>query len=90
MSPSAAREDGNSTQNDATDEIMDRLVQSVTQNPSDRQSSPKNRRRSRVNRKSCEYRWFPGPTRWVRDGEEGDLPNDLSVIKQQLPCVQNS
>eukprot|EP00066_Takifugu_rubripes_P028733 XP_011617999.1 PREDICTED: FH1/FH2 domain-containing protein 1-like [Takifugu rubripes] len=52
VSPSAAREDGNSTQNDATDEIMDRLVQSVTQNPSDRQSSPKNRRRSRVNRKS--------------------------------------
>lgn len=49
-----AREDGTSTQDDATDEIMDRLVKSVTQNPSDRPSSPKTRKRSRVNRKSCE------------------------------------
>ena len=39
---------------DATEDIMDRLVQSVTQNPSHRQSSPKNRRRSRINRKSRE------------------------------------
>lgn len=52
---SVAREDGTSTQDDATDEIMDRLVKSVTQNPSDRPSSPKTRKRSRVNRKSCEY-----------------------------------
>lgn len=50
-----ARDEGNGAQDDATDDIMDRLVQSVTQNPSDRQSSPKNRKRSRVNRKSCEY-----------------------------------
>lgn len=42
-------------QDDATDEIMDRLVKSVTQNPSDRPSSPKSRKRSRLNRKSCEY-----------------------------------
>uniref|UniRef100_A0A8C9XG91 Formin homology 2 domain containing 1 n=1 Tax=Sander lucioperca TaxID=283035 RepID=A0A8C9XG91_SANLU len=39
---------------DATDEIMDRLVKSVTQNPSDRPSSPKTRKRSRLNRKSSE------------------------------------
>lgn len=66
VSPSTAREEGNSTQDDATDEIMDRLVQSVTQNPSDRQSSPKNRKRSRVNRKSREYGgWFPGLPRWA-------------------------
>uniref|UniRef100_H3C7S3 Formin homology 2 domain containing 1 n=2 Tax=Tetraodon nigroviridis TaxID=99883 RepID=H3C7S3_TETNG len=52
VSPSVAREEGNGAQDDATDDIMDRLVQSVTQNPSDRQSSPKNRKRSRVNRKS--------------------------------------
>lgn len=51
---SIAREDGTSSQHDTTDEIMDRLVKSVTQNPSDRQSSPKDRKRSRLNRKSSE------------------------------------
>ncbi|XP_069386795.1 FH1/FH2 domain-containing protein 1 isoform X3 [Paralichthys olivaceus] len=49
---SVARDDGTSSQDDATDEIMDRLVKSVTQNPSDRASSPKTRKRSRLNRKS--------------------------------------
>ncbi|XP_034470998.1 FH1/FH2 domain-containing protein 1 isoform X2 [Hippoglossus hippoglossus] len=49
---SVARDDGTSSQDDATDEIMDRLVKSVTQNPSDRASSPKTRSRSRLNRKS--------------------------------------
>ncbi|XP_063336614.1 FH1/FH2 domain-containing protein 1 isoform X2 [Pelmatolapia mariae] len=49
---SVAKEDGTSSQDDATDEIMDRLVKSVTQNPSGRSSSPKNRKRSRLNRKS--------------------------------------
>lgn len=53
---SAAREDGTSNQDDATDEIMDQLVKSVTQNPSDRPSSPKTRKQSRLNRKSCEYK----------------------------------
>uniref|UniRef100_A0A3P8RIK3 Formin homology 2 domain containing 1 n=1 Tax=Amphiprion percula TaxID=161767 RepID=A0A3P8RIK3_AMPPE len=48
----SAREDGSSPQDDASDEIMDRLVKSVTQNPSDRTSSPKTRKRSRLNRKS--------------------------------------
>uniref|UniRef100_A0A8P4GL94 Formin homology 2 domain containing 1 n=1 Tax=Dicentrarchus labrax TaxID=13489 RepID=A0A8P4GL94_DICLA len=52
---SVAREDGTGSQDDATDEIMDRLVKSVTQNPSDRPSSPKTRKRSRLNRKSREY-----------------------------------
>lgn len=52
---SVAKEDGTISQDDATDEIMDRLVKSVTQNPSDRPSSPKTRKRSRLNRKSCEY-----------------------------------
>lgn len=50
-----AKEDETSSQDDATDEIMDRLVKSVTQNPSGRSSSPKNRKRSRLNRKSREY-----------------------------------
>ncbi|XP_058237308.1 FH1/FH2 domain-containing protein 1 isoform X2 [Hemibagrus wyckioides] len=51
-SPSTGKEDGASSQDDATDEIMDRLVKSVTQNPTERQSSPKTRKRSRLNRKS--------------------------------------
>ncbi|XP_076003063.1 FH1/FH2 domain-containing protein 1 isoform X2 [Genypterus blacodes] len=49
---SVAKDDGTSSQDDATEEIMDRLVMSVTQNPSDRASSPKTRKRSRLNRKS--------------------------------------
>ncbi|KAG7239585.1 hypothetical protein INR49_028737 [Caranx melampygus] len=49
---SGAKEDGTTPQDDATDEIMDRLVKSVTQNPTDRASSPKTRKRSRLNRKS--------------------------------------
>uniref|UniRef100_A0A8D3CWF2 Formin homology 2 domain containing 1 n=1 Tax=Scophthalmus maximus TaxID=52904 RepID=A0A8D3CWF2_SCOMX len=49
---SVAKDDGTSSQDDPTDEIMDRLVKSVTQNPSDRSSSPKTRKRSRLNRKS--------------------------------------
>lgn len=52
---SAAKDDGTNSQDDATDEIMDRLVKSVTQNPSERPSSPKTRKRSRLNRKSSEY-----------------------------------
>lgn len=51
---STGKEDGASSQDDATDEIMDRLVKSVTQNPTERQSSPKTRKRSRLNRKSRE------------------------------------
>lgn len=51
---STGKEDSASSQDDATDEIMDRLVKSVTQNPTERQSSPKTRKRSRLNRKSCE------------------------------------
>lgn len=58
VSPSAmsvSKEDGTNSPDDATDEIMDRLVKSVTQNPSDRPSSPKTRKRSRLNRKSSKY-----------------------------------
>uniref|UniRef100_A0A3B1K9Z4 Formin homology 2 domain containing 1 n=1 Tax=Astyanax mexicanus TaxID=7994 RepID=A0A3B1K9Z4_ASTMX len=51
-SPSMVKEDGVNLPDDATDEIMDRLVKSVTQNPSERASSPKERKRSRLNRKS--------------------------------------
>ncbi|XP_057700841.1 FH1/FH2 domain-containing protein 1 isoform X1 [Corythoichthys intestinalis] len=37
---------------DASDDIMERLVKSVTRDPEARASSPKNRKRSRLNRKS--------------------------------------
>ncbi|XP_077084988.1 FH1/FH2 domain-containing protein 1 isoform X4 [Siphateles boraxobius] len=49
---SVAKEDSASSQDDATDEIMDRLFKSVTQNPTERASNPKTRKRSRLNRKS--------------------------------------
>ncbi|KAM4744737.1 FH1/FH2 domain-containing protein 1 isoform 2-T2 [Anableps anableps] len=55
LSPSTltgAGEDGTNSPDDATDDIMDRLVKSVTQNPSNRTASPKTRKRSRLNRKS--------------------------------------
>lgn len=38
---------------DTADEIMERIVRSATQGPSQR-TQPRERRRSRVNRKSCE------------------------------------
>ncbi|XP_058485085.1 FH1/FH2 domain-containing protein 1 isoform X5 [Solea solea] len=49
---SVAKDDGSNSQDDATDEIMDRLVKSVTHNPSVRAPSPRTRKRSRLNRKS--------------------------------------
>uniref|UniRef100_A0A3P9HV82 Formin homology 2 domain containing 1 n=1 Tax=Oryzias latipes TaxID=8090 RepID=A0A3P9HV82_ORYLA len=41
---------------DATDDIMNRLVKSVSQNPSQRTSNPRTRKRSNLNRKSSELR----------------------------------
>ncbi len=70
---SVAKEDSPSSQDDATDEIMDRLVKSVTQNPTERASSPKTRKRSRINRKSCEYiltvKFFFGPLNFITSSE---------------------
>uniref|UniRef100_A0A3P9MBT3 Formin homology 2 domain containing 1 n=1 Tax=Oryzias latipes TaxID=8090 RepID=A0A3P9MBT3_ORYLA len=53
---SAARDDGSNFQDDATDDIMNRLVKSVSQNPSQRTSNPRTRKRSNLNRKSSECR----------------------------------
>ncbi|XP_077642479.1 FH1/FH2 domain-containing protein 1 isoform X1 [Lonchura striata] len=50
---SPAQEDVPSSPDDASDEIMDQLVKSVTHNPNPRPCPNKERRRSRVNRKSC-------------------------------------
>ncbi|NXP02727.1 FHOD1 protein, partial [Thinocorus orbignyianus] len=49
---SPAQEDVPSSPDDASDEIMDRLVKSVTHNANTRQCTNKERRRSRGNRKS--------------------------------------
>uniref|UniRef100_A0A8C5TJ75 Formin homology 2 domain containing 1 n=1 Tax=Malurus cyaneus samueli TaxID=2593467 RepID=A0A8C5TJ75_9PASS len=49
---SPAQEDVPSSPDDASDEIMDRLVKSVTHNPNPRPCPNKERRRSRGNRKS--------------------------------------
>uniref|UniRef100_A0A665WVS8 Formin homology 2 domain containing 1 n=1 Tax=Echeneis naucrates TaxID=173247 RepID=A0A665WVS8_ECHNA len=72
---SAAKEDGAASQNDATDEIMDRLVKSVTQNPSDRASSPKTRKRSRLNRKSLR--------RTLKSGLSVDVVQALGLNKTE-------
>uniref|UniRef100_A0A672LJR1 Formin homology 2 domain containing 3 n=1 Tax=Sinocyclocheilus grahami TaxID=75366 RepID=A0A672LJR1_SINGR len=50
---SAANEDTSNCTNDTADEIMERIVKSATQGPSQR-TQPRERRRSRANRKSCE------------------------------------
>lgn len=47
-------EESPSVTDDAADEIMDRIVKSATQVPSQR-VVPRERKRSRANRKSCEY-----------------------------------
>lgn len=49
------REDSTGSQGDATEEIMDCLVKSVTQNPTDGPFSTRPRRRSKDQRKSCKY-----------------------------------
>ncbi|XP_026712683.1 FH1/FH2 domain-containing protein 1 isoform X1 [Athene cunicularia] len=50
---SPAQEDVPSSPDDASDEIMDQLVKSVTHNTNPRPCANKERRRSRGNRKSC-------------------------------------
>ncbi|NWV67484.1 FHOD3 protein, partial [Malurus elegans] len=51
----AGNDDSPNATDDAADEIMDRIVKSATQVPSQR-AVPRERKRSRANRKSCEYR----------------------------------
>ncbi|XP_066569456.1 FH1/FH2 domain-containing protein 1 isoform X2 [Amia ocellicauda] len=76
VSPSpvvSAKEDSASSQDDPTDEIMDRLVKSVTQNPNERPATPKTRRRSRANRKSLR--------RTLKSGLTPDLVQALGFSK---------
>ncbi|KAJ8407898.1 hypothetical protein AAFF_G00269420 [Aldrovandia affinis] len=72
-SMAGAKDDSPSSQDDATDEIMDRLVKSVTQNPAERQSSPKTRKRSRLNRKSLR--------RTLKSGLTSDMVQALGLSK---------
>lgn len=47
-------EDAQTCGDDAADEIMERIVRSATQGPGTR-AQPRERRRSRANRKSCRF-----------------------------------
>ncbi|KAM4017500.1 LOW QUALITY PROTEIN: FH1/FH2 domain-containing protein 1 [Anomaloglossus baeobatrachus] len=64
---------------DASDEIMDRLVQSVTQNPNPRVVAPKERKRSRANRKSLR--------RTLKSGLSDDLVQALGLSKSSEVSV---
>ncbi|XP_054626553.1 FH1/FH2 domain-containing protein 1 isoform X2 [Dunckerocampus dactyliophorus] len=76
-SPMSTPQDAESvSQNDPTDEIMDRLVKSVTQNPSARVPSPKTRKRSRLNRKSMR--------RTLKSGLSVDVVQALGLDKNPV------
>uniref|UniRef100_A0A8C2TJ02 Formin homology 2 domain containing 1 n=1 Tax=Coturnix japonica TaxID=93934 RepID=A0A8C2TJ02_COTJA len=63
---SPAQEDVPSSPDDASDEIMDRLVKSVTHSANPRPCPSRERRRSRGNRKSCECPEPPcAPVSWT-------------------------
>ncbi|XP_056381589.1 FH1/FH2 domain-containing protein 3-like isoform X2 [Hyla sarda] len=64
---------------DTSDEIMDRLVQSVTQNPNPRVAAPKERKRSRANRKSLR--------RTLKSGLSDDLVQALGLSKSSEVAV---
>ncbi|XP_044126700.1 FH1/FH2 domain-containing protein 1 isoform X2 [Bufo gargarizans] len=64
---------------DASDEIMDRLVQSVTQNPNPRVVAPKERKRSRANRKSLR--------RTLKSGLSDDLVQALGLSRSSEMTV---
>ncbi|NWX91902.1 FHOD1 protein, partial [Nothoprocta pentlandii] len=68
---SPAQEDIPSSPDDASDEIMDRLVKSVTHNPNPRPCANKERKRSRGNRKSLR--------RTLKSGLSDDLMQALGL-----------
>ncbi|XP_072278591.1 FH1/FH2 domain-containing protein 1 isoform X3 [Pyxicephalus adspersus] len=70
---SGNKEESGASPVDASDEIMDRLVQSVTQNPNPRVVAPKERKRSRANRKSLR--------RTLKSGLSDDLVQALGLSK---------
>ncbi|OCT82484.1 FH1/FH2 domain-containing protein 1 [Xenopus laevis] len=76
---SARKAESGSSPVDASDEIMDRLVQSVTQNPNPRVVAPKERKRSRANRKSLR--------RTLKSGLSDDLVQALGLAKSSEVSV---
>lgn len=76
---SGNKEEQGGAQVDASDEIMDRLVQSVTQNPNPRVAAPKERKRSRANRKSLR--------RTLKSGLSEDLVQALGLSKSSEVVV---
>ncbi|XP_069757525.1 FH1/FH2 domain-containing protein 1 isoform X1 [Narcine bancroftii] len=70
---STPKDEAASPADDATDEIMNRLVKSVTQNPNQRPSTPKERKRSRANRKSLR--------RTLKSGLTPDVVQALGLSK---------
>ncbi|KAM5138317.1 FH1/FH2 domain-containing protein 1 isoform 3-T3 [Mantella aurantiaca] len=76
---SGNKEESGAAPVDASDEIMDRLVQSVTQNPNPRVVAPKERKRSRANRKSLR--------RTLKSGLSDDLVQALGLSKSSEVAV---
>ncbi|XP_068117837.1 FH1/FH2 domain-containing protein 1 isoform X2 [Hyperolius riggenbachi] len=76
---SGNKEESGGSPVDASDEIMDRLVQSVTQNPNPRVAAPKERKRSRANRKSLR--------RTLKSGLSDDLVQALGLSKSSEVAV---
>nr|XP_033796618.1 FH1/FH2 domain-containing protein 1 isoform X2 [Geotrypetes seraphini] len=68
-----AKDDVTGSPTDVSDEIMDRLVKSVTQNPHQRLSTTKERKRSRANRKSLR--------RTLKHDASDDLAQALGLAK---------
>uniref|UniRef100_A0A8C8VJV5 Formin homology 2 domain containing 1 n=1 Tax=Pelusios castaneus TaxID=367368 RepID=A0A8C8VJV5_9SAUR len=71
-SSSPAQDDGSGSPADASDEIMDRLVQSVTHSAGPRPGAAKERKRSRVSRKSLR--------RTLKSGLSDDLVQALGLV----------
>ncbi|MEE6500063.1 hypothetical protein FKM82_003674 [Ascaphus truei] len=76
---SGNKEDVGGSPVDASDEIMDQLVKSVTQNPNPRVAPPKERKRSRANRKSLR--------RTLKSGLSDDLVQALGLAKSSEVAV---
>lgn len=90
-------DDSPNVTDDAADEIMDRIVKSATQVPSQR-VVPRERKRSRANRKSCKclgvrvtdspFRDPPSRSLWPGKGRESEAgSSELSVVTAGPTCA---
>lgn len=73
-----------SPEDGAEEEIMDRLVKSVTQSTPMRPGAGKERKRSRVNRKSCKYLPCTPPILYIRKLRHDQAPS--TVERSQKRC----